>query len=373
MSGAPTRGGGAGRRGADAAIVAVLVLLILGCGAVGVGDAGPVASGVASSPGLSSPADPSPTGTATATPGATLTASPGTTASDAPSDAPTVDPSPGASATPAATARPTASPTEAPIASPPPPPPTETVGVRVYFFLDAGRASDPALVPVHREVTRTPAIATAAVRALLEGPTGGERSSSTPMTTRIPADTLLLGIVIENGVATVDLSREFEAGGGSASRGGRLAQVVYTLTQFPTVASVRFELDGEPVDAFSGDGTRLQRPATREDYLAFLPLIFVDQPAWGAPVSGPVRITGRANTFEATFRLAILDRDAHVELTSEVVTATCGTGCWGEFDVTVRYGSSRHGNGVLRVWDESAKDGSPQNVREYPLRLVDDD
>ena len=35
----------------------------------------------------------------------------------------------------------------------------------------------------------------------------------------------------------------------------RLAQVVYTLTQFPTVDGVVFSLDGEPIDVLGGEGS----------------------------------------------------------------------------------------------------------------------
>ena len=43
----------------------------------------------------------------------------------------------------------------------------------------------------------------------------------------------------------VDLSSEFESGGGSADVLTRLGQMVYTLTQFPTVKSVVIQIEGE--------------------------------------------------------------------------------------------------------------------------------
>ena len=183
------------------------------------------------------------------------------------------------------------------------------------------------------------------------------------MYTSIPEGTRLLGLQISNGVATVNLSSEFEAGGDSISVSGRIAQVVYTLTQFPTVNGVRFEFDGvPPKSVFIG-------AFTRADYTAFLPAIFVDRPAWGGTLGVPARVTGMANVFEATFRIAILD-DTGTVLADQQAMASCGTGCWGTFDITIPYHVARAQSGTLRVYDLSAKDGSRENVTEYPVTLT---
>ena len=116
----------------------------------------------------------------------------------------------------------------------------------------------------------SPQVATNAIRALIEGPTPAEQD--TELGTAIPADTLLLGLTIDDGLATVDLSREFEVGGGSFNILSRLAQVVYTLTQFPTVDEVLFHLDGQPVEVFSGEGVVLADPVDRSDYATILPI-----------------------------------------------------------------------------------------------------
>ena len=108
------------------------------------------------------------------------------------------------------------------------------------------------------------------IKALLEGPTDAEQAQG--LWTAIPTDTLLLGVDIAGGVATINLSREFEHGGGTTSILSRLAQVVYTITQFPDVDSVSFRLDGEPVTVFSGEGVVLEDPVTRADYATVLPI-----------------------------------------------------------------------------------------------------
>ncbi len=241
--------------------------------------------------------------------------------------------------------------------------------VRAYFLLGDPAGGDPGLVPVLRTVPKRPATARAAMTALLAGPSANERSASPRISTLVPAGTELLDIEISGGLATVDLSGAFAVGGGSFSMRGRLAQVVFTLTQFSTVDRVSFKLDGKPVSTFSSEGIILDKPVTRATYRDdFLPPIFVDRPAWGAALLTPGRIAGLANVFEAQFRIALLDRTGKA-LVDEPVTATCGTGCWGRFALTLSYDVSKAQWGTLRVWDLSEADGQPIEVRDYPVYL----
>ncbi len=50
--------------------------------------------------------------------------------------------------------------------------------------------------------------------------------------------------------------------------------------------------------------------------------------------------------------------------------ATCGSGCRGTFDVTAQYKVTKAQWGTLRAYNPSAKDGSPEDVREYPVWLT---
>jgi germination protein M len=306
-------------------------------------------------------------------------------------------PSPTASATePSPTIAPTQSPsptltpaTPSPTIAPPSPSPTPTTMiVRAYFLLRDGSGgevvNEPTLVPVLRTVPKSPRTATAAMSALLAGPSAKERAAVLRIRTLIPAGTKLLGIEISGGLATVDLSAEFASlspddawDGGSYSLHGRLAQVVYTLTQFTTVDRVNFKLDGKPVKVLFGmadpDGSSekiiLDKPVTRATYRDhYLPVIFVDRPAWGAALLNPGRVTGLAYVFEAQFRIAVLDRNDKV-LVDRPVLATAGTGTWGRFDVTLAYDVSTAQWGTLRVWDISEYSGKPVAVREYPVYL----
>jgi germination protein M len=279
----------------------------------------------------------------------------------------TPEPSIGPSDTPPPSAVPSTSPSGGPAATPSPTPASgETMVVRTYYVL-GGVVGVEGLVPTLREVPRTAGVARAAMTALLDDRPVADAYQQ--VSSAIPTGTRLLGVSVRDGTAIVNLSREFESGGGSASMSYRLGQVVYTLTQFPTVQSVLFQVDGEPVTAFGGEGIALDRPQTRFDYEQLLPDIFVDRPAYGAAIGNPARVTGNADVFEATFRIAILDGSGKTLVDTQAM-ATCGTGCRGTFDVTLRYDLARAQWGTLRVYYGSAKDGSPQGIRDYPVWLT---
>lgn len=246
--------------------------------------------------------------------------------------------------------------------------PPETSAIAYFLLSEPSDGGGPFLVPVYRAHTGSEAVVRDAVEQLLAGPTADEQAGTPSIRTAVPAGTDLLGVDLDQGVATVDLSGEFEEGGGTASMQARLAQLVYTVTRVPDVELVVLHLDGQPVEVFSGEGLILDGPQTRDDYVDMLPAIFVDSPAWGEPVVSPVTVSGVANVFEATFRLLVTDDDG-APLGEEVVSASCGTGCWGDFSVDVSYDLDRGQFGAVMVWTESARDGSQDSRREYPIQL----
>lgn len=250
-------------------------------------------------------------------------------------------------------------------------PPVETMGVKVYFMLEGGGTDyrpGPFLVPVYREIPYTQQVATAAVRLLIEGPTADEQASVPALSSAVPTDTILLGITIDDGLATVDLSREFEAGGGTFSMAARLAQMVFTVTQFPTVQEVEFHLDGRPVTIFSSEGIVMDHPVGRDGFVDLTPLILVDDPAFGAPASCPLRVRGVAAVFEAVLNWVLADWDGRVVAEGNAMTDN-GMG-WGSFDFTIPCSVDAEEFASLIVFDYSAQDGSQENIREHPIWLT---
>jgi germination protein M len=250
-------------------------------------------------------------------------------------------------------------------------PPVETMGIKVYFMLEGGGTDyrpGPFLVPVYREIPYTQQVATAAVRLLIEGPTADEQASVPALSSAVPTDTILLGITIDDGLATLDLSREFEAGGGTFSMAARLAQMVFTVTQFPTVQEVEFHLDGQPVTIFSSEGIIMDHPVGRDGFVDLTPLILVDDPAYGAPGSCPLRVRGVAAVFEAVFNWVLADWDGRVVAEGNAMTDN-GMG-WGTFDFTIPCSVEGEEFASLIVFDYSAQDGSQENIREHPIWLT---
>jgi hypothetical protein len=204
--------------------------------------------------------------------------------------------------------------------------PTTTVGEQrrllILYLIDP---SDHKLVAVTRSLEPTEAVGAAALRALAEDPD-----------TEVPPN---LALKIVDGDAQVT---------GSLLSPAALAQVVYTLTQFPTVKSVNGK--------------------TRADVEGFVPQILVEHPTADETVTSPLRVTGNANTFEATFEYDLKDANGAV-LAHHFVTATSGNGQRGTFDFTIPFTVTSEQDGTLVVFESSAEDGSRIHIREIPLRL----
>jgi hypothetical protein len=298
-------------------------------------------------------------GTASGTLGPVPTLTPTASPSTGPSEP---DLTPGPSATPTPSTDPSSSPQVEPSASP-----TGTMIVRSYFYLE-GVPGSAGLVPYLFVVPETKGVASAAISALLDSSVV-QRDGFAHISSAIPAGTKLLGLTIKNGVATVDLSSEFESGGGRLSARTRLAQVVYTLTQFSTVHSVLFQIEGTTVTVFGSEGVVLDGPQARAEYLDLLPSLFVDRPAFAAALGNPGRVAGSGQgVFEAVFRITLLDGSGRTLVDQQAMAACmCESGA---FDVTVQYDVPKAQWGTLRVWAGSAKDGSPISVREYPIWLT---
>lgn len=124
------------------------------------------------------------------------------------------------------------------------------------------------LVPVVREIPRTNRIEDKirmAIDLLLKGP--DEKEKSMGITTAMPETSILIDVKVEGDTAFLNFSKEIEQGGGTMLMTDRLAQIVYTATQFPPISKVQLLINGEFIKYFSGEGiTDVENPMSRENF-----------------------------------------------------------------------------------------------------------
>ena len=215
------------------------------------------------------------------------------------------------------------------------PPVVKLTPLRVYF-LRHGKVQG-----VRRTVPATATLTDAALAALTKGPSAPETELGLSRTSRPPPSGRL-------GERATACSASI-----SALERAALAQVVYTLTQFPTVKAV--EIDGKRY--------------TRADFEDETPTILVESPLPFQTVKSPLRATGTANTFEATFQYDLVDSERKLVKT-HFVTATSGTGTRGTFDFTVPFPVSRAGPASWSSTSSRPRTGRGSTSVEIPLRLA---
>ncbi len=245
--------------------------------------------------------------------------------------------------------------------TPPSPAPTGTTAETTRLFVYFLRGEK--LGVAERLVPRTTGVAVAALRELCDGPTREEREAG--LGTTIPEGTELLGVTIRDGIAYVDLSSEYAGGGGSLSMTARIAQVVYTVTQFQTVQGVSFLLDGRAITELGGEGIVVSSPQTRDDWVDFEPAIFVEHPAVGSVLQSPFVLRGTASVFEGSFLAELRDASGR-RIVRAVMQASEGGPGRGTFRKVIAFTTSAE-KGELIVYDVSMEDGSRRNQVRIPV------
>lgn len=118
---------------------------------------------------------------------------------------------------------------------------------------------------VKRKLPKTDSPLTNAINALLAGPTPEETNKN--CMTLIPEGTKLLGASVKNGVATLNFNENFEFNTiGVEGYIGQLMQIVYTATEFSTVKSVQFLIEGQHKDYLGSEGQWIGSPLARSSF-----------------------------------------------------------------------------------------------------------
>ena len=97
-----------------------------------------------------------------------------------------------------------------------------------------------------------------AIEELLKGPTKYETSHG--VYSEIPQDVKLMWVKDENGKIIVNLTRNFEYGGGTKSIQNRIKQIKLTVDSFNLKKPVYLYLDGKQVEYMGGEGIYIEQP-----------------------------------------------------------------------------------------------------------------
>lgn len=134
----------------------------------------------------------------------------------------------------------------------------ETKAITIYF----GDGEAMYLIPEERVVDCTEETwAKTVVGEIIRGPKRAD------LVKTVPANTELRNLWVDNGIAYVDFSREFqtEHWGGSAGDTFTLFSVVNSLTELPDIEAVQFLVEGEMQEAILGHTDTTRPMGRRED------------------------------------------------------------------------------------------------------------
>jgi germination protein M len=116
-----------------------------------------------------------------------------------------------------------------------------------------------------RQMTKSDAPLSDIVKSLLAGPLYAEQSKG--CMTLIPEGTRLLSATVRDGVAYLSFSEEFEFNKvGVEGYLAQLMQIVYTATQFSSVKSVQFLIDGQKKEYLGSEGVWIGSPLTQSTF-----------------------------------------------------------------------------------------------------------
>lgn len=162
----------------------------------------------------------------------------------------------------------------------------------------------------------------------------------------------------------IEMNEKFlEGGGGLLADFTMLNQLIYTATMRPDFTEVQFIVNNEQVTEFGSEGLDLSSSVNRETFQEHLNLIYLTSPILPNQ-DGNVVVQGISNTYEASMSLRVIDSEGEI-IHEEWTTATCGSGCWGDYLFVLD--SDLFGpETFVQVFEYSAEDGDPEEVVTVP-------
>ncbi len=129
------------------------------------------------------------------------------------------------------------------------------------YFIKIGSDGQIIRKVISRKVPKTDSPMSKVLTTLLRGPSLDETKKG--FRSFIPPNTRLLSATVKDGIAILNLSEEFQFNQyGIEAYQEQLAQIVFTVCEFPTVNSVQFLIEGERKNYLGGEGVWIGAPLT---------------------------------------------------------------------------------------------------------------
>ena len=179
----------------------------------------------------------------------------------------------------------------------------------------------------------------------------------------LPDGVEVLGITVENGLATIDFSQEVLNNASVGSEGEELGiqSIVNTLTDLPNIEKVAFHVEGKADDRtldWWGHVGLYEQPFAQDYSRVYQPTIWVTHPSADQVVGVPLFIKGSAMVNNGQVYAKILDKDSNV--LTESSTTTKGTSARGDFEMSIKFdppvGNEGMDEGVLKVYGYTGED-----------------
>ncbi|MCL6610256.1 MAG: GerMN domain-containing protein [Peptococcaceae bacterium] len=239
----------------------------------------------------------------------------------------------------------------------------DTISLALYYVKYTN--NDAYLV---REIHRVPYTQDgprAAVNELINTPPVTEGAART-----LPKDTRLLDINVTDGLATVNFSREvLSANVGTSGEGLGIQSIVNTLTEFPQIREVSFQVEGK-VDSRTldwwGHVGLYEQPFKRNLDRVLEPAVWITHPAAGQVAGVPLLVKGSARALEGQVNARLLDSSGN-KIAEDRATLSRQAAGRVDFEMKLTFTPPGKGSGTLEV-SLAGPGNLPGNTVKIPIQ-----
>jgi len=184
-----------------------------------------------------------------------------------------------------------------------------------------------------------------------------------------PREAKILGVSLENGLAVINFSQEvLSANVGSEGEALGIQSMVNTLTEFPEIKAVSFQVEGkidEQTKDWWGHAGLYNQPFHQDLSCVLEPAIWVTHPAEDQIISVPLLIKGSARISGGVVSIRLVDKNENT-LAQENVNVSKSLER-SNFEARLKFQPPPAGQGYLEV-SPAGRPGYKENIVTVPVR-----